>query len=399
MKRIFIPLFLFLTLVLTVWAVADNYTAGTSAGGNITTGQDNYISGNRAGMYLTTGDGNTLLGEYAGHQLTTGKGNILLGYMGGYSLTTSNYKLYITNGFYPAKGIFGDLSTGYFGINNTSPATALDVTGALTISGAFGLTGILTTVDDIIAKGDTTVFTAEPIVTNATEADTSAVKIVYRSGSTGDPFIALWDSIGGTGYLEFTSDILKLTGSVFNPTSGITTPSIATATSGTYLSIPDSVDISGALTITGTIDGSDIVNTTIGAGGASTGSFTTLTASGLSSLGAVNSKSTVQTITTDSTLTAAMAGDIICNTGAAYGKRFTLPACAAGLPFTFVESDADSLMIVCASGDSIFNLNTLKPNMEAHAINSVVKIIGVPTAGGQFNWFLAGTPIGTWTGY
>ena len=229
--------------MLSVYSLADNYKSGTDAGGKITTGDDNYISGDWAGEYLTTGVGNTLIGQYAGHQLSTGKGNILLGYMGGYSLTTSNYKLYITNGFYPAYGIFGDFSTGYFGINNTSPTVALDITGSLLISGTFGLTGVMTFTDDIIAKGDTTLFSAEAIVSNPTESDTSDVKIVYRSGSTGDPIITFHDSIGGTGNLDFTSDILSLTGSTFKATSGI-------------------------------------ISTPIGATGAAAGGFTTITASG-----------------------------------------------------------------------------------------------------------------------
>jgi len=149
-----IILFLFLTPFVVF---AGNYTAGTNAGNAVTTGTDGVYVGDYAGYYTTTGSGNVMLGMYSGYRNTTGKGNIYLGYMAGYSNTTSNYKLYITNGFYPASGIFGDLSTGYFGINNTSPSVALDVTGDAEISGTLTVSSTLTGLKsvEIVTESDT----------------------------------------------------------------------------------------------------------------------------------------------------------------------------------------------------------------------------------------------------
>lgn len=272
----------------------DNYVAGTGAGASLTTGNGNLFVGISAGYATTTGSANTALGYSALRDMTTGRGNIAIGYMAGEAHTTGSHDLYIGTRFYPTSGIFGSFDTGFFGINNTAPAVALDVTGAIASSGAITATSIAT--------------------------PTSGVAL------------SIPDSVNVTGVL----------------TVGI----IKTATAGTQLSLADSVDISGALTVSGTL----------------------------------NYISKVQTITGDSTLTASMSGDILCNNGAGGAFEITLPVCAAGLQFTFIATDADSLIAVSASGDSIFYSTTGKPMLECHALYATYTIKGVPSLGGQFNW-------------
>jgi hypothetical protein len=99
----------------------------------------------------------------------------------------------------------------------------------------------------------------------------------------------------------------------------------------------------------------------------------------------------------DTILTSNMSGKIIINTGAANGDSIFLPTCALGLNFTFMSTDADSMIIVAATGDSIFDASSLKPSKEGHAVNQSIEIIGVLTDGTQYNW-LVKSKIGTWTG-
>jgi hypothetical protein len=124
-------------VLLTVGAVAiaENYT-GTNAGDDLSTGStDNTAYGGYSLNNLVTGKGNTALGMYAGGGTNAYDydGTIKIGYMAGYSDSTS-HRLFINTGYYPAYGIFGTLSSGYFGINNTSPTVALDVTGTVSMS-------------------------------------------------------------------------------------------------------------------------------------------------------------------------------------------------------------------------------------------------------------------------
>ena len=130
----------------------DNYVAGTNAGANLETDSTgssatgNTYVGVAAGYADTTGAANVGLGYGALRAITTGRGNIGLGYMSGQDLTTDTHKLYIQNGFYPAYGVFGSFSSGFFGINNKSPVSAWDVTGAvkadsLNVTGVTSLQG------------------------------------------------------------------------------------------------------------------------------------------------------------------------------------------------------------------------------------------------------------------
>ncbi len=150
----------------------------------------------------------------------------------------------------------------------------------------------------------------------------------------------------------------------------------------------------GGYTFHAVIDGTDISGTTIGASTPSTGVFTTLTANT-----ALNYKLTTQSISADSTLTAAMSGQVISNFGATAGKTFTLPACAAGLVLTFITADTDSLMLACASGDSLFLAAGAKPSVEANGtVGEAITLVGMLTTGSQYNWFVISV-VGTWSGF
>jgi len=115
-----------------------NYVAGTGAGENLETDSsgdraaNNTFVGAYAGQADTTGSANTGIGYGALRGLTTGYGNIGIGVNAGNSLTTDTHKLYIHNFWYPSYGIFGDFSTGYFGVNTTSPTSAWTVSGTVT---------------------------------------------------------------------------------------------------------------------------------------------------------------------------------------------------------------------------------------------------------------------------
>lgn len=178
MKRTFISLFIAaLLLGGVVWA------DGTDSKGN-------YFAGTGSGGSITSADANTGIGYYALPNLTTGRGNIAYGYMAGESVTTGSHGLFITNRFYPTYGFFGDFSTGYFGVNNTSPAVALDVTGAITASSTITGAAFVGSGQFTVANSDTVTLSAEAIVQWASEADTSTVKFVgdkiHLYGSDGD---------------------------------------------------------------------------------------------------------------------------------------------------------------------------------------------------------------------
>ena len=146
MKRLLI----FLTICAlcgALYVFAENTKSGTGSLAAVTTGDEDVAIGPYSLMSNTIGMGNTALGAYAGRAAVTVNGGLYLGYGAGVS-NTSAHKLYINTMFYPSYGIFGDFSTGYFGVNKTSPTVAFDVTGAITASTTVtGTTGTFTTVN------------------------------------------------------------------------------------------------------------------------------------------------------------------------------------------------------------------------------------------------------------
>jgi len=130
MKRFILIILVFL-LFGAPSSFAENVTDGTGALAAVTTGDENTAIGGYTLKSLTTGYGNTALGAYAGLSALTVNGGVYLGYGAGIS-NTSAHKLYINTMFYPTNGIFGDFSTGYFGVNTTSPTSAWTISGTAT---------------------------------------------------------------------------------------------------------------------------------------------------------------------------------------------------------------------------------------------------------------------------
>ncbi len=175
-------------LMLTLFMVSgtalaqENELSGTDAGGSLTTGTDDAIYGDYAGQALTTGSGDTFLGYGAGRNMTTTRGSILIGYLAGDALTvTDNHLLVIGTQYYPSNGIFGNFSTGFFGINNTAPGVALDVTGAIRASGALLIGGGTTFGSAIIVTPSLHV----NLNVNASAGDSAAVLTEIDGGGNG----------------------------------------------------------------------------------------------------------------------------------------------------------------------------------------------------------------------
>ena len=108
-------------------------------------GQYNTAIGNDAGQNLISGDGNVILGYSAGRASNwSGSSNILIGYdVEAPSGATANNEMNIGNVLY-GSGMYN--TTGFIGINDSTPDAALDVVGDI------NYTGVLVDVSDIRAK-------------------------------------------------------------------------------------------------------------------------------------------------------------------------------------------------------------------------------------------------------
>lgn len=205
MRKLFA--FLFIVVVVSGLALADNYTAGLGAGGNILSGYADY---------------NVLIGQCAGYGLTTGDYNIKLGFYADRADSNGSNRFVVQRYLYTVL-LQGDMVNGYLGINNASPSVALDVTGDALISGTLGLTGNLTLDGNVIASSDTIALSAEAVVEHASEADTSSVVFVGGKanvyGTDGDMYsigITTGDAAnftGASGGYSF-DDGIKLTGTI-----------------------------------------------------------------------------------------------------------------------------------------------------------------------------------------
>jgi len=244
MKKI--ALFFFLCLLgFAPHSFSENVADGVGALNAVTTGEENTGIGGYALPSLTTGHGNTAIGAYAGRSALTVNGGVYLGYGAG-GTNTSAHKLFIQTMFYPTYGIFGDFSTGYFGVNNSSPTAALDVTGSALISGTLGLTGALTLSDRVVisdsllvSKEQTPVFadsslaltvaSGNPTIAfKASDGDASNItvntsdQILFQSASGGYLFdAASWGALKNVALVTAASDsayasgTLKSSGTVF----------------------------------------------------------------------------------------------------------------------------------------------------------------------------------------
>lgn len=115
-----------------------------------------------------------------------------------------------------------------------------------------------------------------------------------------------------------------------------------------------------------------------------------ITATGTTTFQAFNSP--VQAILADSTLTASRSGYTYIARPVAAKTTATLPAAAAGLAYTFLVADSDSLLLKAAGSDSLID-GTGAAWKTTSSVAGSIKVIG--TAG---KWFLF-SAIGTWTSY
>lgn len=280
-----------ISILLSAPVFAQSTTYGTDALTSETTGTDNAAFGLRALSSLTTGQGNTAFGPYAGRSSLTSNGGIYLGYGAGWNNTTA-HRLFIQTRFYPDYGIFGSLDTGYFGINNSSPTVAWDVTGDMKISGTFTPSG------DVMVDGDTLSVSAEALISYDGEADTSTVRI------TSTPNIALYGADGDAYLIGIdTGDQADFTGA----SGGYSFDGAVTGTTGVFSGI-----LSGYRTVLYNMDA-------------------------------------------DSTLTTLLAppGSLIATISVSAKRTYTLPAAAVGLEYPISVTDSDSLRFTTADGDSI----------------------------------------------
>ncbi len=159
----------------------ENYLAGTNAGMSLLSkATDNTMVGDYTGVSLLRGKGNVYLGMYAGQKGYGTSGTVKLGYMAGAS-DSSSHKLFLTTGFYPASGLFGDFSTGYFGINTASPSYNLQVTGTGYFSGALTLAGGISTTDRIV--------TSDTLMVSVERTPAGADSSWYMTTASGNPFM------------------------------------------------------------------------------------------------------------------------------------------------------------------------------------------------------------------
>ena len=206
MKKIFYSVLFFLGLLFSGWVLSyggENYTAGTNAGINLlSSATDNTLIGNYSGMQIQRGVSNTFLGMYSGWKGFGISGSVKIGYMAGYADSSSN-TLFINTGYYPTKGIFGDFSTGYFGINKT-PSFPFDVAGIAKADTVRGANSVFT--GYLIANG-ASIFRGGVTVTGAVSSTTTLSATTGTSAGKylGLTAISTWaDTTGWTGIRMFT---------------------------------------------------------------------------------------------------------------------------------------------------------------------------------------------------
>lgn len=100
-----------------------NVLIGRGAGDSVTSGSNNVNIGADAGALISSGSDNTILGDNAGNTLTTGSRNILIGKS--VDVPTLGTSDYLSLG----DVLFGDLSTDFVGVGDTTPDFKFDVEG------------------------------------------------------------------------------------------------------------------------------------------------------------------------------------------------------------------------------------------------------------------------------
>ena len=261
-KYISVVLFFIVLLAFTKWAISENNLLGTGAGASLTTGHSNTFLGEVTGVKDSSGNSNVFIGYGSGYQNLTGNSNIYIGYMAGYANTASNYKLAIQHYRYPTYGIFGDFSTGYFGIDKT-PTRAFDVTGSAAADSVIAT--YIRTVTGLTIGANTFSTTQAGYLTGITPGTSSATKAAILGATknldslTIDTYLkTLGITLGTTAITATGTEINKLA-SVTAGTSSASKAAVLGATKNldsltidTYLKTASITLGSTAITSTGT---------------------------------------------------------------------------------------------------------------------------------------------------
>jgi hypothetical protein len=346
MKRFGIFLMVVFWLASGIYVMAENNLTGTGAGGKITTGGDeNVVIGADALASLRTGFGNTIIGQHSSHEGWDYSGAVKLGYMAGYA-DTSSHKLFINTGFYPTKGLFGDFSTGYFGINNTAPTVALDVTGAITASTTVtGATGNFTT----------------STLTTATIANLAPGSVVGSSTSTNITYFAIRANTNGAG----ADSSLYIGNNAGQPYTQYNSASGA----GVYVQ---------------SVNNSDVALFTGASGGYNYDASVTAPIKIINIIG-------------DSTLTLAMSPAIVLMRALSSKATVTFPADPTGCNFLFIVADSDSGIIKVASPDSLIDGGYSRNYMSAAGSGATVNTLHL--FGISAGAVVGATSTGNWAKY
>jgi hypothetical protein len=182
---------------------ADNTALGKCSLFLNTTGFNNIGVGPNALKCNTTGNTNTAIGINSGICITTGACNVILGSASANGFGTQNNNIFISDGAGNIR-IFVTGSTGFVGVNTTSPQQQLHVGGALSVSGS-------------VVDYETSPGLISPGVTNV---------VSFVPGTTSAAFIdyVLVDSLTGTNQRVGTIQVsinLNTTSAVINEVATI----------------------------------------------------------------------------------------------------------------------------------------------------------------------------------
>ena len=192
----------------------DNFGMGWRSLNDVITGNRNVAIGTGTMSVLTGGLRNVAIGHNAGAGLTSGDSNVFAGYLAGDATTSGSRNIIIGNSVdAPAAdtddhlniggGIFGNLSTDKYGVNDASPDAAWDIESkaagdvGLIVQGAASQSAnavqiqssagtVLVAVD---ASGNITTIPSIRFTPQSSEATTTEGTVAYADGSG-------WDALG-----------------------------------------------------------------------------------------------------------------------------------------------------------------------------------------------------------
>jgi hypothetical protein len=352
------------------------------------TGSDNTAFGFYTGSFMTSGSKNLFLGSYAGSNISTSSNNIMIGYNAGSSTGSGENNTTGQN----------SVLIGY----DVRPS-ANGETNQIVISGYNGTAGTVGLGSNTTLIGSSTTTTAQimgdltlPRTTTSTSTTSGALKV---SGGVG---IVENLNVGGATTLTGAATISNTTAST-------------STTSGALV-------VRGGAGIAGALYAGSIQNTPVGSTTASTGSFTTLVASGNSTLtsltatGAATFSSTVRissgaaagrvltsdadgnatwqnsggtVVTMSATGTATSTASYIIFTGSTASQTITIPSAVtlgAGREITIKNVASVTVSIESAGGKLIQDNSTLNATTAALGIepsNNWMKLVSDGT-----NWYI-----------